>query len=236
MKRAEEVTWLLNLNETTTSSNGEVKTIISTTQSNKWFNTNTICGSKATKTKAKHRNDIKPKISTHGPTKILKTTEAPAKQHEDKIAESNLYVRKHKNDKVIYSVYEPEDVENIFNQHCQIGNSKTRCLIDTGADISLIHISKLSKGEVLHKVGSEMQIKSATGNYIKIIGCVKKLLIKINNLSYHLDAYVTNDKPVYTILGVKFILQNPKVLINILQNHDITKHIKHSKNVKVDSI
>ncbi|MGL4632137.1 MAG: reverse transcriptase family protein, partial [Leadbetterella sp.] len=155
---------------------------------------------------------------------------------EGKQMVSNFNAQGHTNEKGIYSVYEPEDVENVFNQNCQIGNRQTKCLIDTGADISLIHISKLPKGEPIHKVGSERRIKSATGNYIKIIGCVKKLIIKINNVNYYLDAYVTNDKPVYTILGVKFILQNPKVLTNILQHYNSAKFIKQSKSIKVNSI
>ncbi|MGL5708542.1 MAG: retropepsin-like aspartic protease, partial [Aeromonas sp.] len=238
MKRAGEITWLINSNNKSQSTEVEVIQLKPkiTRQCFKVHEAKMINEPKTTTFKARHKPNIKLRVKTSKPIKMKGDTKTTKNFFEGKQKVSNFKAQGYTNEKGIYSVYEPEDVENVFNQNCQIGNRQTKCLIDTGADISLIHISKLPKDEPIHKVGSERRIKSATGNYIKIIGCVKKLQIKINNTNYYLDAYVTNDKPVYTILGVKFILQNPKVLTNILQHYNSTKNIKQSRSIKINSI
>ncbi|MGL5706815.1 MAG: retropepsin-like aspartic protease, partial [Aeromonas sp.] len=238
MKRASELTWLITTNESSHRTTDDIKQPTPTTakQSSNKFESNIELKSKTSRHIRKYERNIKSIAKTGQTSKKSIQVGCALKPNTYKPTGSQKDSKGGVINKGIYSVYEPEHVENIFNQRCQIGNRQTRCLIDTGADISLIHISELPKDEPIHKVRREMQIKSATGDRIKIIGCVNKLLIKMNNVKYHLDAYVTNSKPAYTILGVKFILQNPEVLINLLPNHDTTKNIKKTSNAKVNVI
>lgn len=94
----------------------------------------------------------------------------------------------------------------------------TTVLVDTGAAISLIHESILSKMQ--HKPISPCsltEVHTANSGFISLLGIVN-LTVQVNHIVTHVDTYVTRDLICPMILGRDWI-QNNYVNINFGTNH-----------------
>ncbi|MGL5707208.1 MAG: reverse transcriptase family protein, partial [Aeromonas sp.] len=135
------------------------------------------------------------------------------------------------NNEFIYTVFHNKFSKNLFRTPILIGNTPSQGLVDSGADVSIVHISVIPSKTQIYQLDKRFQIHSATGNTLRIIGQVKGLKISINGSEYLLNAYVTDHKPVYIILGVDFIINYPQVLNDIISRIR-TQRISKSQEIR----
>ncbi|MGL5706658.1 MAG: retropepsin-like aspartic protease, partial [Aeromonas sp.] len=114
-----------------------------------------------------------------------------------------------------YSTHTTKNYKNVFKCKIHIGQIISQGLIDTGADISLIHRSLTPKTWRIHK-NDQGDILAANGGKIKIIGKICNFPISIDNRIYFTEAHVTDQNPRYVILGINFISKYPELLQNKL--------------------
>ncbi|KAM0674455.1 hypothetical protein GVAV_002068 [Gurleya vavrai] len=105
---------------------------------------------------------------------------------------------------------------NPFRGIISILNKNYNAIFDTGADISIVHKDMLKRDTRIYRC-TNIKVKSASGNYLNIIGKVKKLNFQYKNQNYFLDALVTDLDPKYVILGSSFLIENPKILFNLIE-------------------
>lgn len=74
-------------------------------------------------------------------------------------------------------------------------------LIDTGADMSIIHYENMSSNALL--IRKNAIIRSATGEPLKIIGQVFGLEVRLGPKEIIFSSYITKEEPKYTIIGLK---------------------------------
>lgn len=126
----------------------------------------------------------------------------------------------------IYSVINCN--KNPFTVNLKISHITHKGIIDTGADISLIHISNIPNKIKIFKENKTQKfthsIYSACGKKISIIGKIE-LKVGINNKEFNMPFFVTDKNPKYTLIGTDNILKYPSLLSGILQNQIETKTI-----------
>jgi len=102
--------------------------------------------------------------------------------------------------------------------HVPINHVLTTVLVDTGATISLIHETTLSK--MKHKPIVPCLLKevhTANSGFLSLLGIVN-LTVQVNHISTPVDAYVTRDLVCPMILGGDRIQTN-YVTINFFQSY-----------------
>ncbi|KAF9760594.1 Retrovirus-related Pol polyprotein from transposon [Nosema granulosis] len=98
-------------------------------------------------------------------------------------------------------------------------NKTHECLLDTGADISIISeklVSSLNKVTIKKKGGN---LRSACGTPIEILGQIEDIdFTTISNGKVKVSPYVVRNGPEYIILGKEFIVQHPEILKDCLNS------------------
>lgn len=107
------------------------------------------------------------------------------------------------------------NVKNPFRCKILIDNVLTDAILDTGADISIVHVNSIPKHLRIQKI-SNIKVTSACGNVIEIIGKVKELEFIYNKTKYLLEALVTNKYPTYVILGSPFIIEQKNLFFDLV--------------------
>ncbi|MGL5708693.1 MAG: reverse transcriptase domain-containing protein [Aeromonas sp.] len=167
-----------------------------------------------------------------------------------KIIGSLGYV-KEKSRRTINSISEPEDDLNKKSDLCfsnkskinpfykkiKIGNIKHDALIDTGADISIIHRRNVPKWVKTEKC--KRKVTTACGNKIDLTERVIDLKAEIEKTEFEFHPMITNTKPDYTIVGSDVIKNNPKLLnfntqeaadVNLIMIENVNNSIKSLLN------
>lgn len=126
----------------------------------------------------------------------------------------------------IYSLFSNVLMENPFKIKARIGDKYFPTLLDTGADISLVHLNFLPKDFVIKTQRKyDQSFKSASGGHINIVGTVKNLPVYIDNKLFLIEAFVTKDKPEYIIIGVNILLRHPDLIKKIINDSHPTNTI-----------
>ncbi|MGL5771315.1 MAG: pol polyprotein, partial [Bacteroidales bacterium] len=120
-------------------------------------------------------------------------------------------------DKYLYSNFHKSRSSNPFETIIKIDNKEYRGLLDSGADLSLIHEKTIPPHCIIHRCTLK-NIRSASGDPIKIIGRVEKLDIMIDGVEYTISALVNSGNPSCTILGIDFIQNHPITMYKILDS------------------
>ncbi len=157
------------------------------------------------KNKKKIKNEEKRKIEPE----IQKINEKTLTTHANIMASKNTY-------------------KSLFRISGYSDQGKIECLIDTGAQCSILNIKQIPNSIKIKVLDQKVNLLSASGNNLNVIGIVKKFPIRINKLIYFLDAYVVKDVPKHAILGEDFIIKYPTILnsiINILKSQTNTKNL-----------
>ncbi|KAF9761100.1 Retrovirus-related Pol polyprotein from transposon [Nosema granulosis] len=126
---------------------------------------------------------------------------------------------------------------NPFFTKIIIEGKQRNCLIDTGADVSIIHKNMLPKqanaeefyGIIKTADGTRMRIKSRTRGLSGIIFDTKIMF----------DPLITEQEPDYIILGVDILKKYPNVLLQVLDRnwpkvHNIQKCDQEMERIKTD--
>jgi hypothetical protein len=122
---------------------------------------------------------------------------------------------------------------NPFFTSLELNGVKTRCLLDTGADISIIHKDvvpketkrKSSAGVVVSACGTKLSINEVALN---IVGTIKGVRIKFS-------PRITTKEPKYVILGADVLMRYPQLLFSVLPKTNIV-HAISEDNTKLEQL
>ncbi|KAF9760593.1 Retrovirus-related Pol polyprotein from transposon [Nosema granulosis] len=136
------------------------------------------------------------------------------------LSNSNGKMEEHEGCNKDFNVYSLDTVlectsKNPFFTKVVINNVTHTGLLDTGADVSLINISRIkdrSKIEPVHE-----RIKTASGDTIVIKGIIRNLVINVLGKEIIFSPLVCQGLPDYTILGIDVISSNPELLDRIIK-------------------
>ena len=130
-------------------------------------------------------------------------------------------LNKQKNVKRIFS----RNNKNPFVKEMTVDGSKHHALVDTGADVSLINKSNISKSRIIDKTS----ISAANGSNIKTLGKVHNLPAVVNNKKIIFDPYVVKDRPKYSIIGTDTLKRYPEIVYTCLE--DMNTNAAHPVHV-----
>lgn len=131
------------------------------------------------------------------------------------------------------SIYSVNKNINPFTIKISTNEGTHEGIIDTGADVSLINKNNIPKGIQIKKCTEDINIYSACGNQIKVIGEVE-IQITINYNQYHIKALVIEGNPSYTLLGADMIIKFP-TLLNVFREQTQMK-INMATTQKIEDI
>ncbi|KAM0685516.1 retrotransposon-like protein 1 [Conglomerata obtusa] len=120
----------------------------------------------------------------------------------------------------------------MFKLNIYLYNKKTLSIIDTGADVSIIHTKNVPHNINISPIKSDVIIKSANGTSLSICGKVKTI-VTVGKKSYEFEAFVTDKEPTTTILGRNFIEKNMEILYKICQNGKKSKVINTIEKTEI---
>ena len=110
----------------------------------------------------------------------------------------------------------------------EIENGKEHeCLIDTGADCSIINKKNLPRNKKLFK--SEVRLKAVTGDEIAVAGSVKGIIATIGDRKICMNAIVATNSPNYTIIGADTIQEFPEILEDVINRFNSLKETDYKK-------
>lgn len=102
-------------------------------------------------------------------------------------------------------------LKNPFYKSLKVNNGLAhRALIDTGADISIIHRNNLPKKTVTMTI--PMNIKTASGETMHLKEQAIDLEGTHGETKFTFSPMITTSNPKYTILGADTIISNPSIL------------------------
>ncbi|KAM0685192.1 hypothetical protein COBT_003599 [Conglomerata obtusa] len=129
-----------------------------------------------------------------------------------------------------YSIYNNHIKHNwtsqniIFQIDIYLHNKKNSGIIDTGADVSIIHAKNVPHYVNISPIISDLIIKSANGTPMSICVSVKTInTIKEN--SYEFNTCVIDKETTTSMLGRNFIEKNMEILYAICNNEKQSKAI-----------
>ncbi|MGL5707245.1 MAG: reverse transcriptase domain-containing protein [Aeromonas sp.] len=122
--------------------------------------------------------------------------------------------------------------KNPFFIDCYINNIRTKCLIDTGADRSILHHRFITRHDLFKKKGL-VKLKSACGRFIETIGGIDNIVTRIGTKNYKVSYIIVQDEPSYPILGTDFICKFPNILIDLLDTLNV---YNCKKDIKIATI
>lgn len=119
-------------------------------------------------------------------------------EHEDEEVDSTQINKNH----YVYRLY-----KNPFITTCTLQKQTLSCILDTGADISLIGRSDLPPGTKIQK--SSITLKTADGSPIKILGKTEHIEVVINKKIYKIEFVVSEKELKQVIIGSEIIEKIP---------------------------
>lgn len=96
--------------------------------------------------------------------------------------------------------------------------AKLDCLLDTGADISIMSSSLVQNSMKITTNITMGNVRSACGTSMNLIGMIQNLKLRTeDNLQMIVSPYILQEGPPYVILGKDFILKYPDILSNCIE-------------------
>lgn len=105
-------------------------------------------------------------------------------------------------------------VSNPFFTFVEINGLRTKCLLDSGADVSIIHADCVPQNT--KKRPSSGSVVSACGTHLSISEVALDLKIKVMGETISFSPFITTREPRYAILGADVLLKHPQLLVSIL--------------------
>lgn len=133
------------------------------------------------------------------------------------------------NDKIIYSNFQEPKSSNPFVISINLYNKHITALLDSGADLSLIHEDVIPPEYIIQKCRLKT-IRSASGDKISIKGIVENIKFFHDNKTYITNAFVNSGNPSCTILGIDFIKKYPSFMYKILEDLKEEKNITNKRH------
>lgn len=115
--------------------------------------------------------------------------------------------------------------KNPFACQFYIDQNRIETLVDTGADVSLISLDALPKNIPITKLHPAPRIKSASNNYLEIVGEIPCLKLDRKSKKYRINVLVTKNTLGGIILGTNFISKYPDIIGELLKNKCNERHL-----------
>lgn len=103
---------------------------------------------------------------------------------------------------------------NPFFTYVEINGRRTKRLLDSGADVSIIHADCVPHDT--EKRPSSGPVISACGTHLAINEVAIDLIIDVMGETLSFSPFITTREPRYAILGADVLLKHPQLLISVL--------------------
>ncbi|KAF9762051.1 Retrovirus-related Pol polyprotein from transposon 17.6 [Nosema granulosis] len=102
------------------------------------------------------------------------------------------------------------------------------CLIDTGADVSIIHRKMIP--ELIEVTPFQGNVRSACGTQLTISNKLEETRLKILGEDITFSPLITENEPKYIILGVDVIKRYPEIINKIIQRVQLAINLVNNKD------
>lgn len=111
---------------------------------------------------------------------------------------------------------------------CVINGFKTKCLVDTRADNSIINTALLKPMQSYNK-NERLSLRTACGGFLNTIGTLANTNLHIFSIHTYFKTNITEGGPPYAILGVDVIRKHPEILVQILKNNSMYEKVRNKQ-------